>query len=194
MSSRHSKIVCTLGPATNSPRMIRRLLEAGMDVARLNFSHGTHEDHARRLAMVREASEALGKPVAVLQDLCGPKIRSGRGAPPALEEGSEVFLVEGKTGDARTIAIEYPGLADDLHVGDLVRLDDGHGKDDPLNLIIEVSGQARDEKDAKVSTAQTLWVPAVNNAGTWGRWAFVEIDDPWDAKRIIGQWLVKGRE
>lgn len=71
----------------------------------------------------------------------------------------------------------------------IVRLDDGHGRDDPLNLIVEVSGQKDGKqgrlKQAKVTTARTLWVPAVNNAGTWGRWAFIEITDPWDAQNTI---------
>jgi type III restriction enzyme len=67
----------------------------------------------------------------------------------------------------------------------LVRVDDGHGKDDPLNLIIEISGERDAEKGAKVATARNLWVPAVNNAGTWGRWDFIEIADPWDAKNTI---------
>jgi len=67
----------------------------------------------------------------------------------------------------------------------LVRLDDGHGRADPLNLILEVSGEARKDKAAKTATARTLWVPAVNNHGGYGRWAFVEITDPWDAKNTI---------
>jgi type III restriction enzyme len=67
----------------------------------------------------------------------------------------------------------------------LVRLDDGHGEGDLLNLIVEVTGERDKEKEAKVSTAQNLWVPAVNNAGTWGRWAFIEISDPWDAAKTI---------
>ena len=67
----------------------------------------------------------------------------------------------------------------------LVRIDDGRGPDDPLNLIVEVTGEKDKEKEAKVSTAKTLWVPAVNNAGTWGRWGFIEIRDPWDAKNEI---------
>ena len=64
----------------------------------------------------------------------------------------------------------------------IVRLDDGHGPDDLLNLILEVSGEARKDKAAKVATARNLWVPAVNNHGGFGRWAFVEITDPWDAE------------
>jgi pyruvate kinase len=125
MGLRHAKIVCTLGPATDDVKAIGSLIDAGMDVARLNFSHGTHEEHARRIAVVRETSQARGKPVAVLQDLQGPKIRTGRGLPANLAAGEIVTLAEGSTGSGATIAVEYDGLATDLHPGDLVRLDDG---------------------------------------------------------------------
>src|SRR3989475_11528215 len=77
MSFRHSKIVCKIGPATRSPRMIDRLLRAGMDVARLNFSHGSHEEHAKSISMLRAAAVAHEKPIAVLAGLQGPKIRTG---------------------------------------------------------------------------------------------------------------------
>jgi type III restriction enzyme len=71
----------------------------------------------------------------------------------------------------------------------LVRVDDGRGKDDPLNLIIEVSGERDADKAAKVATARNLWVPAVNSAGTWGRWDIIEIADPWDAQNTIRAFL-----
>ena len=71
----------------------------------------------------------------------------------------------------------------------LVRLDDGPGRDDPLNLIMEVTGEKKKEKEEKVATAKLLWVPAVNNHGGFGRWAFREITDPWDAKNAIRDWL-----
>lgn len=67
----------------------------------------------------------------------------------------------------------------------ILRVDDGHGRDDLLNLIAEVSGEARKDKAAKVATARSLWIPAINNHGGYGRWAFVEISDPWDAKNTI---------
>ena len=76
----------------------------------------------------------------------------------------------------------------------IVRLDDGHGREDPLNLILEVTGERDKEKEAKVSTTQSLWIPAVNNAGTWGRWAFVEISDPWDAKNTIRSFLAQRKD
>ena len=71
----------------------------------------------------------------------------------------------------------------------IVRIDDGHGRDDLLNLILEVSGEARKDKAAKVATARNLWVPAINNHGGYGRWAFLEITDPWDAKNTIRAYL-----
>ena len=77
MNFRSAKIVCTLGPASNSLEMIERLMRAGMDVARLNFSHGTHEDHAGTIKRLREASARLSKPIGILADLQGPKIRTG---------------------------------------------------------------------------------------------------------------------
>lgn len=132
MSLRHAKIVCTLGPATGDARRIGGLMEAGMDVARLNFSHGTEEEHARRAAFVREEGRARGKLVAVLQDLAGPKIRTGRGGPPRLTQGEQVTLIEGDAAAPGTLAIGYAGLAD-LRPGDVVRLDDGR-------MILRVDG------------------------------------------------------
>src|SRR5260370_34554849 len=76
MSFRHSKIVCTIGPATRSARMIDRLLSAGMDVAWLNFSHGSHEEHAKNISMLRATAIEHEKPIAILADLQGPKIRT----------------------------------------------------------------------------------------------------------------------
>jgi pyruvate kinase len=121
MGLRHAKIVCTLGPATDDVKAMGALIDAGMDVARLNFSHGTHEEHARRIAIVRAEAGARGKPLAVLQDLQGPKIRTGGGLPAAITDGQTVTLVEGATGAPGTIAIAYARLARDLRAGDLVR-------------------------------------------------------------------------
>ena len=75
---RKAKIICTMGPASREEPTLSRLVEAGMDVARLNFSHGTHEDHARAIVAVRKAAENAGRPVALLLDLQGPKIRVGK--------------------------------------------------------------------------------------------------------------------
>ena len=77
-----TKIVCTLGPASSSVDVIEKMIRAGMDVVRLNFSHGTHEEHLATIRTVREAAERAGEPIAILQDLQGPKIRTGKLASP----------------------------------------------------------------------------------------------------------------
>ncbi len=129
MVIRRAKIVCTLGPACDSPEVLTQLLEAGLDVARFNFSHGSHAEHAARLARLREASKGARKAVAALQDLCGPKIRTGKFPGPfELPHGAEVVLREGDgddVGDERTIIIQYEGLAGDVAVGDRIMFDDG---------------------------------------------------------------------
>ncbi|MBI5515864.1 MAG: pyruvate kinase [Deltaproteobacteria bacterium] len=126
MGPRRAKIVCTLGPACATPEKIQALISAGMDVARLNFSHGSHEDHARAITMVREASERLRKAVAILGDLCGPKIRVGRlPAPREVCPGEALQLVAGDASDDATVPVRYPTLALDLREGDTIHLDDG---------------------------------------------------------------------
>jgi pyruvate kinase len=127
MPIRRAKLICTLGPACDSVDGLKSLIDAGMDVARFNFSHGNHAEHGARLARLRQASEEKKKPVAVLQDLCGPKIRTGTfDAPFDLPSGSEVLLEEGSgKGDAATIPITYEGLAADVSVGDRIMFDDG---------------------------------------------------------------------
>jgi len=127
MAIRRAKLICTLGPACDSTERLEELIDAGMDVARLNFSHGTHEEHGARLTRLREASDKKKKFVAALQDLCGPKIRTGTfPAPFELKAGDEVTLVEGEgAGDDTRIEINYEGLAHDVKVGDRVMFDDG---------------------------------------------------------------------
>jgi len=129
MNSRHSKIVCTLGPATNSPRMIRRLIEAGMDVARLNFSHGTHETHAHSIAMVHAAAAELGKTVGILADLQGPKIRTGAlagGGTVTLRSGQQFIITTAKIlGDSTRVNTTFRPLPREVSSGDRILLSDG---------------------------------------------------------------------
>ncbi|MEN9228007.1 MAG: pyruvate kinase [Gloeomargarita sp. HHBFW_bins_205] len=125
----HTKIVATMGPASNSPEMIRQLLQAGMNVARLNFSHGTYEDHARCIEHLRAAAAELDLPLMLLQDLQGPKIRVGdlpsEGLP--LTEGMPLTLVPVGTqdGQPQTVGIDYPHVAEEVTPGTPVLLDDG---------------------------------------------------------------------
>jgi pyruvate kinase len=126
--SRRAKIVCTLGPATSTLEQITSLVEAGMDVARLNFSHGKHEHHAASYDLVRRASDGTGHAVAVLADLQGPKIRLGTFADGPVEwaTGSQVCItVEDVEGTPTRVSTTYKNLADDVRVGDRLLIDDG---------------------------------------------------------------------
>jgi pyruvate kinase len=126
--NRRTKIVCTLGPATATPERVRELVDAGMDVARLNFSHGTHEDHKRVYDMVRTASDVTGRAVGILADLQGPKIRLGRfAAGPVVWAAGEVvrITVEDVSGSHDRVSTTYKGLARDARVGDRLLVDDG---------------------------------------------------------------------
>jgi pyruvate kinase len=121
-----------------------------MDVARLNFSHGSHAEHGARLDLVRSESEALGKPVAILQDLCGPKIRTGTVGPSVLETGQMVDLIAGNKGDERTVAVEYATLAQDVRPDDRILLSDGQVelrvldvKGDRVQVRVEHGGPMR---------------------------------------------------
>lgn len=121
-----TKIVCTLGPATSTDEAIRSLIEAGMNVARVNFSHGTHDQHAATIAMVRRLAEEMGKPIAILGDLQGPRIRVGDLAEPIrLEVGDDVTLVHEGEERGSEIPITYDQLANDVRVGDRILIDDG---------------------------------------------------------------------
>ncbi len=125
---RRAKIVATLGPATSSLESIRGLVDAGMDVARLNLSHGKHEDHLRAYDNVRAAADAAGRGVGILVDLQGPKIRLGRFAsgPVLLESGAEfIVTTDDVPGDATMVSTTYEGLPQDVTPGDLVLVDDG---------------------------------------------------------------------
>ncbi|USQ74947.1 pyruvate kinase [Ornithinimicrobium cryptoxanthini] len=125
---RRAKIVCTLGPATDTYEGIRALVGAGMDVARMNMSHGNHEDHDRRYHMVRQAGDEMKHAVAVLADLQGPKIRTGTFADGPIElvpGASFTITVRDVPGDQQIVGTTYDGLAGDVQVGDDLLIDDG---------------------------------------------------------------------
>jgi pyruvate kinase len=122
-----TKLVCTLGPASATPKMVQGLVRAGASVFRINFSHGSADDHARMVALVRQAETEIGRPLAVLVDVPGPKVRLGplEGDALVFKPGQAFELRPGGPGDARGAATTYPGLAGDLRVGDRVLFADG---------------------------------------------------------------------
>lgn len=126
---RKTKIVATIGPATGNPEMIARLLEAGMDIARLNFSHGTHDYHAQTIDILRSVAEKMGHPLAILQDLQGPKIRTGKlvdGKPVLLKSGQKFFITtKRQQGTAQRVSTTYESLPRDVRYGDRIMLSDG---------------------------------------------------------------------
>ncbi|WP_100500527.1 pyruvate kinase [Geodermatophilus chilensis] len=170
--ARRAKIVSTLGPATHSYERIRSLVEAGMDVARLNFSHGSHEDHAQSYRWVRQAAEQTGRGVAVLVDLQGPKIRLGRFADgPVLWATGETVTITTQlgAGDHDRVSTTYAGLASDVAPGDPVLIDDGRvalrvvavqGPDVRLEVI--EGGTVSDSKGLSLPTGG-VGVPALSD-------------------------------
>jgi pyruvate kinase len=151
---RRAKIVATIGPATDSEQALESLIKAGMNVARLNFSHGTHEQHAARVATIRKVSQNLNMPVGILQDLQGPKIRVGKLAVPLqLEAGEQICLyatqdIPPQTGK-QLLPVDFRELFDSVQVGDKLLLDDGR-------LSLQVSSAVGRVVEAKVLVGGTL--------------------------------------
>lgn len=127
--AKRTKIVCTLGPAVDSEEALRGLIEAGMDVARLNFSHGSHEEHKARIDRLKRVREAMGSPCAIMLDTCGPEIRTGRlagGRPVRLRAGETLVLTEDDVeGTAERVHQTCPGLAKAVAPGTTILVDDG---------------------------------------------------------------------
>ncbi len=126
--TRRTKIVATIGPASDSPEMLRELMSAGLDVVRLNLSHGSVEEHLERLGAVRDAEREVGRPIAVIADLPGPKIRAGHFPEGGVElsAGSQIHLRPGDgQSDAGLIRVPYPTLLEDLKPDSRVQLGDG---------------------------------------------------------------------
>src|SRR5690554_1909099 len=125
---RRTKIVCTIGPSCNTQEAIENLLLHGMNVARLNFSHGTHNDHAQVIKYIRNAADKFKYSVPILMDLQGPKIRVGKMKDDGqfLKAGSTIKLTgDNIIGDSEVIPIDYPGLVNEAKIGNTILLDDG---------------------------------------------------------------------
>ena len=159
-SAKKTKIVCTLGPASQSEEVLIKLIENGLNVCRFNFSHGSHEEHKERMDMVKKVREELKKPVAILLDTKGPEIRTGNFADPEvfLEEGSKFTItMSDVVGTKEICTVSYKGLADDVVKGDLILIDDGlvglrveevNGED--IHCVVENSGIVKNHKGVNV--------------------------------------------
>jgi pyruvate kinase len=162
--SRRAKIVCTLGPATSSQEQITALIGAGMDVARLNMSHGTQAGHLEVYRRVRAGSDATGRSVGILADLQGPKIRLGEfpGGPVRLGAGDEfIITTEDIPGNQHEASTTYEGLADDVRAGDRILIDDGNVQLD----VTSVSGNRvylRVVVGGKISDHKGINLPGIN--------------------------------
>jgi pyruvate kinase len=169
--NRRAKIVCTLGPAVDSMERIRALVDAGMDVARLNFSHGSHEEHERRYVRVREAADAAGRAVGILADLQGPKIRLGRFAEGAVQwaDGETVVITsEPILGTHDRVSCTYPRLPAEVRVGDRLLIDDGKVAvdvvavhDPDITCLVSEGGEVSNNKGVSLPNVPVT-VPAMS--------------------------------
>lgn len=149
---RKAKIIATLGPSSSDPAVIRQLFTAGADVFRLNFSHGTREDHKRRFEAIRALEAEMGRPIGILQDLQGPKIRIGtlQSGPVTLKAGATIRLVLGNTpGDASRVSLPHPEVFQNIMPGHRIMVDDG-------KLQLEAERCGTDEIEARVLVGGTL--------------------------------------
>ena len=163
---KRTKIVATIGPASSDPDIIRQLFHAGMNVVRLNMSHGDHADHLKRLEMVRAISKELERPVAILADLQGPKIRTGRlsgGTPVEWKPGAKtvITVADCPEGSATRVGTTYPGLAKDVIEGSVILVDDGRMRlqvdrivDDDIHCTVLVGGMLKNNKGINLPGVQ----------------------------------------
>jgi len=164
---RRTKIVCTIGPATGTASVIERIIRSGMNVARLNLSHGTHDVHAQYIRTVRRISQRLGMKVAILMDLPGPKYRTGRliGGQATLKKGAQITLTTRDIeGDAAAVPVNLPNLPRDVKTGDIILLDDGA-------MQLRVLGKSDNEVKCRVivggvlTERRGLVVPGMRTSG-----------------------------
>ncbi|HEX8075410.1 MAG TPA: pyruvate kinase [Thermoleophilaceae bacterium] len=169
---RSTKIVATIGPASREPEVLDRMVEAGMDVARLNFAHGDVDEHAETVGLVRAASERVGRQVAVLQDIPGPKLRIGpvAGDVARLEVGSSVLLTAEKIeGDSERLPVAWPGFSELVEADDVVYLSDGairlrvrDVREGEVRVLVEVGGTCGSRQGLNLPNV-TMSLPAVSD-------------------------------
>jgi len=167
---RRTKIIATLGPASATPEMLARLFQGGADVFRLNFSHGTHEDHLARITMIRALEEHTGRPIGILADVQGPKLRVGRfqGGRVTLQTGQHFRLdLSPVPGDSRRVQLPHTEIIQAAGIGTTLLLDDGklrlrvaHVREDHLECVVVTGGPLSDRKGVNVPDV-ALPIPAL---------------------------------
>jgi len=154
---RATKIVATLGPASSTPEVLEKMLQAGVDVVRLNFSHGKAQDHIDRAQLVREAAQRVGKVVAIMADLQGPKIRVGKFADgKVMLEPGQSFVLDAsriELGDQQGVGLDYKELPRDVKPGDTLLLNDGlivltveAVKGEAVHTVVKLGGELSNNK------------------------------------------------
>ncbi|MDO4218483.1 MAG: pyruvate kinase [Synergistaceae bacterium] len=153
---RRTKVICTIGPASDSADVFEKLCLGGMNVARLNFSHGTHKEHQKRIDMIKSVREKLNLPIAILLDTKGPEYRVGifRDSSVSLKEGDKfIFCVDNVEGNNERVSVNYKGLAKDLSVGDTILVNDGlvafeviQLSDTEITTVVKIGGEISNRK------------------------------------------------
>jgi pyruvate kinase len=205
---RRTKIIATIGPASSTPEVLARLFQAGADVFRLNFSHGTHEDHAARFAMIRELEEKMDRPIGILADVQGPKLRVGTfgGGRVHLQTGQSFRLdLNATPGSAERVNLPHPEIIEAAGIGATLLLDDGklrlrvtRKRADGLETEVVVGGPLSDRKGVNVPDI-VLPIPAltekdrldlafaVEHGANYIGLSFVQrAEDVTEAKRLVG--------
>lgn len=194
-NNRSTKIVATLGPASSSPAMLEKLLMAGVNVFRLNFSHGAQEMHRNTVESIRSTADKLGMAVGILQDLQGPKIRVARFADDkvTLTPGEKFSITCGddSPGDNTRVGVTYTNLVNDLKIGDMLLLDDGRLElrvtslvDDVINTEVVVGGVLSNNKGINIPGAH-LSLPALTDKDVQDLRFGVELDVDWVAMSFV---------
>jgi pyruvate kinase len=179
--SRRTKIVCTIGPSTSSASAVKELLEAGMDVARINFSHCTHKEHARQIRNLRKVAKQVGSPLAIMQDLPGPKDRTGKlkkGVVELKENADFVLTTKEVLGDEHEVSVGLPDLPKSVKLGDTIFLDDGTIKltvvaisDTDVNCHVIAGGRLGEDKG--INIPGIAWDTPTITEEDWGHLVFI---------------------
>ncbi|MEM7260709.1 MAG: pyruvate kinase [Planctomycetota bacterium] len=161
LNRRRTKIVATLGPASSDPDLIQVLIEDGMNCARINAAHGTHEEHAELIRIVRDRAQVVGRPVAVLYDLQGPKIRTqdGPGLPRKVKSGDEIDFVVRRDPVGEEIGVDHPLLDRDVRAGDALLIEDGSIETEVID-VSDGTVRCRVENDGVIEKRKGINLPA----------------------------------